>query len=155
MWNKILISTFLATGLALSGCNMDGPTNEQTGMVLGGVIGGVAGNQVGGGSGRTVATVIGALAGAYIGGKIGHSMDETDRLRAEQALEETPTGTTSSWHNPDTGDQYAVTPTNTYYAADTGRPCREYALDATIGGSEEKVYGTACRTPDGYWETVN
>jgi surface antigen len=42
-----------------------------------------------------------------------------------------------------------MVPTNTYDSA-TG-PCREYTIDAVIGGKREKVYGTACRQPDGSW----
>ncbi|MBT8419303.1 MAG: glycine zipper 2TM domain-containing protein [Gammaproteobacteria bacterium] len=152
MWHKTLISTLLVAGLALGGCNT-GPTKEQAGTVLGGALGGVLGSQVGGGSGKTAATIVGTLAGAMIGGSIGRSMDETDRLKTQHSLETLPTGKHSSWHNPDTGHQYTVTPTNTY-DSDTG-PCREYSVDAMIDGRQEKVYSTACRMPDGSWEASN
>jgi surface antigen len=46
-----------------------------------------------------------------------------------------------------------MTPTNTYDSG-TG-PCREYTLDATIGGKTEQIYGTACRQPDGSWKVVD
>lgn len=127
------------------------PTQEQAGMVIGGVIGGVLGSQVGGGHGRTAATIIGTIAGAVIGGQVGKSMDDTDRLKTSHALESVRTGVPSTWRNPDTGNQYTVVPTKTY---DTGTgPCREYTIDARIGGKPEKVYGTACRQADGSWRT--
>nr|VFJ66104.1 MAG: Surface antigen [Candidatus Kentron sp. DK] len=152
MKHRISMSICLIMGLVLAGCNT-GPTKEQTGTILGGALGGVLGSQVGGGSGKTAATIVGALAGAMIGGGIGRSMDETDRMRTMRSLETTGTGTPTSWQNPDTGNEYTVTPTNTYYEAD--RPCREYSVDATIEGRQEKIHGTACRMSDGSWQASN
>jgi surface antigen len=118
-------------------------------MVIGGVLGGIGGAQIGKGTGRTAAIIVGTMAGAAIGGAIGRSMDETDRLKAAHALETVRTGVPSTWNNPDTGNVYTVTPTRTY---DTeAGPCREYTMDARIGGRLEQVYGTACRQPDGTW----
>ncbi len=143
----------LATACALlaASCAND-PTQEQTGMVVGGVLGGVIGSQVGQGHGRTAATIVGAVAGAAIGGAIGRSMDEQDRIRTARALETVRTGESTTWRNPDTGYTYTVEPTRTYEAS--AGPCREYTVDAVIGGRVEKVYGTACRQPDGSWRTV-
>ncbi len=143
----IALLTIVAVGLG--GCAYQGP-REQTGMVVGGALGGLVGSQVGSGHGRIAATIIGALAGAAIGGSIGHSMDETDRLKTAAALEDTRTGVPSAWRNPDTGYEYSVTPTRTYET--NAGPCREYTIDAIIGGKREKVYGTACRQRDGSWQ---
>ncbi|HYW77842.1 MAG TPA: RT0821/Lpp0805 family surface protein, partial [Gammaproteobacteria bacterium] len=63
------------------------------------------------------------------------------------------TGVPSAWRNPDTGNEYSVTPTRTY-ESEAG-PCREYTIDAIIGGKKEKVYGTACRQADGSWKNVS
>lgn len=149
MVKKTLLVLAVAGSLALSGCASDRGQNEQAGMVVGGVLGGVLGSQVGGGRGTTAAIIIGTLAGAAIGGAVGQSMDETDRLRAAQTLETVPTGTRSEWRNPDTGNQFNMTPTRTIET--TTGPCREYTMEATIGGQPETVYGTACRTADGNW----
>jgi surface antigen len=121
-------------------------------MVIGGVLGGLLGRQVGEGHGNVAAIIVGTLAGAAIGGSIGRTMDETDRLKTSMALENVRTGVPSTWRNPDTGNQYTVTPTRTY---DSGSgPCREFTVDAVIGGRTEQVYGTACRQPDGSWKVV-
>jgi surface antigen len=109
---------------------------------------------VGKGSGRTAAIIAGTLVGAYIGGSIGKSMDDTDRLKAHQALESNRTNQPTSWTNPDTGNAYTVTPTNTYTAS-SGDPCREYTTEAVIDGRKEIVTGTACRQPDGTWRASN
>ena len=144
--NSILMTTLLAA--ALAACQSP-PTREQTGAVVGGVVGGALGAEIGDHS--TAGTIIGAIAGAVVGGAIGRSMDENDRYRTAQVLEAAPTGQPSRWVNPDTGARYTVTPTRTYRRA--GAPCREYTVDAIVGGRPEKVYGTACRQADGSWRT--
>ncbi len=135
---------------ALAACETP-PTKETKGAVAGAVVGGVVGSTIGGGSGRAVAIAAGTVVGALIGSHIGQKMDEADRLKTAQALESTPTGQRSTWHNPDNGNQYTVTPTRTYETS--AGPCREYSMDATVGGKPEKVNGTACRQADGSWKT--
>ena len=142
----------LGTVLAAAGCATQ-PTQEQTGMVIGGVLGGVLGHQVGRGSGQTAATIIGTIVGAAVGGAVGRSMDETDRMKTAATLETVRTGVPSTWRNPDTGNQYTVVPTRTYDTAQG--PCREYTVDAVVAGKKEKVYGTACRQPDGSWRAMD
>ncbi len=150
MREQLTIVMTLALSLVLSACTTE-PTKEQTGMVIGGALGGLLGNQVKGhGPGRTAAIIVGTLAGAAIGGSIGRSMDETDRLKTGTTLETVRTGVSSSWRNPDTGVQYKVTPTRTFETH--SGPCREFILDATVGGERDEVYGTACRQPDGTWK---
>jgi surface antigen len=126
------LSFTAATALVLSACSGQ-PTQQESGMVIGGVLGGLLGAQVGHGEGRTLATIVGTLAGAAIGGAVG-------------------TGVPSTWRNPDTGNQYTVTPTRTYETAQG--PCREYTVDAMVAGKPDKVYGTACRQADGSWRTA-
>lgn len=142
----------LIAALLLPGCATEGP-KERAGTVIGGVLGGVLGAQVGEGHGRTVAIIAGALAGAAIGGSVGKSMDDNDRRKVAQTLEGVRTGVPSTWRNPDTGVQYAVTPTRTYDTA--SGPCREFTTEAIIGGKRETVYGTACRQQDGSWKVQN
>lgn len=118
-------------------------------MVIGGLLGGVVGSQFGQGSGRTAAVILGTLAGVAVGGAVGRSMAERDRQMTAQTLESVRTGVSSQWANPDTGYRYIVTPTRTY-GSDDG-PCREYQVNAVIGGRTEQMVGTACRQADGSW----
>lgn len=152
MRTSTLKTLCLAATLVLAGCQSV-PSQQDQGMIIGAIAGGVLGSQVGGGSGRVLATIVGTAAGAAIGGNIGRHMDEMDRLHTTAALENVRTGVSSGWVNPDTGYEYVMTPTRTYDAG-TG-PCREYTLDATIGGQTEQVYGTACRQADGSWRIVD
>ena len=149
MRNKLFLNAILVTALAFAGCSTP-PTQEETGMVIGGLLGGILGSEIGEGHGRTAAIIVGTLVGATIGGSVGRSMDETDRLKTAHALETVRTGVPTTWRNPDTGNQYTVMPTRTY--EQPSGPCREYTMDAIIAGKEEKIFGTACRQPDGSWK---
>ena len=146
--------SMLAAGLAafaLAACQAP-PTKEQTGMVIGGALGGALGSQVGSGEGRTAATIIGTLIGAAVGGSVGRSMDDTDRMKTAQALENVRTGVPATWVNPDTGNRYVVVPTRTFDSA--SGPCRDYTIDATVDGRADKIRGTACREADGRWRII-
>jgi surface antigen len=151
MVTKTRVTIALACVLVISGCATNQGPKQQSGMVIGGVLGGLLGNQVeGNGPGRTAAIIAGTLAGAAIGGAIGQSMDITDRMNTSAALENVRTGVPTTWENPDTGNRYTVVSTKTYNPG-TG-PCREYTINAMLGGRREQVYGTACRQPDGSWK---
>lgn len=145
---RIMVSVPVLAACFLIGCASS--THEQQGEIIGGVIGGVLGAQVGDGSGQTVAIIIGTIAGSMIGRHVGESMDDTDRMMTARALNDNRTNQSATWVNPDTGYQYTVTPTRTY--EESSGPCREFRLDATVGGqTDQDVYGTACLQADGSW----
>lgn len=125
-------------------------SQSQQGELIGGVVGGVVGSQIGEGHGRTAAIIIGTMAGAMIGRQIGETMDDVDRMRTAQTLNDARTGQSRTWVNPDTGYEYTVTPTRTYEQSDG--PCREFSLNATVGNQPgQEVYGNACLQADGSW----
>ncbi len=144
------ITCVLAGTLVLAACN---PTKQDIGTLAGAGAGAAVGAQVGGGTGKLAAVAIGTLIGGYIGGSIGKTMDDVDRMKMNRALETQPTGQPYSWQNPDTGNDYAVTPTQTYQS-ESG-PCRDYTTEAMIDGQREVVHGTACRQSDGRWVAMN
>jgi surface antigen len=137
--------------LCVAGCTS--VTNEQVGSVAGGVVGGLLGSQIGGGSGKVIGAASGVFLGTVLGAQIGKYMDKVDRMQMQSAFENTPTGESKSWKNPDNGNRYQVQPTRTYYKGD--QPCREYVANAQIGGKTEKVVGQACRQADGSWRIVS
>lgn len=149
MKKHLKVSLALVAAVFLAACST-APSKQDQGVLIGAIAGGILGHQVGDGSGQVLATMFGTVAGAMIGGSVGRSMDETDQMKAAMALENVQTGVQTSWVNPDTGYEYAMTPTRTYDSG-TG-PCREYTMDAMIGGRVEQIYGTACRQPDGSWQ---
>jgi surface antigen len=129
-------------------------TKQTVGALGGAAAGGLLGAQIGHGKGQLAATAAGVLIGALIGSEIGRSMDEVDRMKAEQAYSQAttaPVGQTITWNNPDTGNYGTVTPTREGTRA-TGEYCREFQQTVVVGGQEQDAFGIACRKPDGSWE---
>lgn len=152
MYKNFILSIILIGIALLSGCaTYHTPSRETQGTVAGGVIGGVLGSTIGDGRGQVWAAAAGTLIGALIGSNVGRQLDELDRYRAGQTLETARTGSSREWVNPDSGAEYTVTPTRTYDSG-YGTPCREFTMDAEVGGQTEQVYGTACRQADGSWK---
>lgn len=149
--NKYIIA-WIACLLSFSLVGCDTMSKQDVGTVTGGAVGALVGSQIGGGTGRSVAIATGAIAGAMIGGNIGRTMDRQDRLYMYNALEGAPTNRSTTWRNPDSGNQYTVIPTRTYQSR--GTYCREYTTKAVINGRQQTIYGKACRQPDGSWKAA-
>ncbi|MBL4612392.1 MAG: hypothetical protein JKY91_01470 [Emcibacter sp.] len=155
---KAKIALILAGVLTLTAC--DPGSKQGFGTMLGAIGGAAIGSALGdNGSGAThfFAVAAGTLAGAAIGSSIGKSMDDADRqamVRNRQvALESYPSGQTSTWYNPDSGNSGSYSPEPAYQDT-TGAYCREYQQTITVGGKTEEAYGKACRQPDGTWKIV-
>lgn len=147
----------MASALGLSGCTTTGTENETLGTLLGAAAGAWAGSSIGKGDGRIVATAAGTMLGATIGNRVGRSMDELDRMKAQQAQQyaySAPIGEPVVWNNPDSGNYGNVTSIRDGYT-NSGRYCREFQTELTIEGRQEQGYGTACRQDDGSWHIVN
>jgi surface antigen len=127
----------------LAGC----ATKAQTGGVGGAAAGAIIGQAIGHDTGSTL---LGAAIGGMLGYVVGNEMDKADRQRLENVYEYTPDHTTTEWRNPNTGNQYEVTPQRTYVEPRTHYDCREVEILATIDGKAEKTYATACRE-NGQW----
>ncbi len=155
---RISLVGLMALALALAGCTGKVGDKEAVGTLLGAAAGGLAGSQVGKGRGKLVATGVGTLLGAMLGNEVGKSLDRADRLTmqrtTQQSLEKVQAGKTSTWKNPDSGNQGTITPQKTYQRSD-GTYCREFTQTITVGGRTEEAYGTACRQPDGTWKLVS
>jgi surface antigen len=126
---------------------------------IGGLGGAAAGGLIGAAAdGSPEAIAAGVILGGLVGGAIGDRLDAADRREASRAahhaLETTPSGTTTTWKNPDSGHYGSYTPVRTYQTA-SGQYCREYQTTIVIDGQTEQAYGTACRQPDGTWKIVN
>lgn len=150
------IATVLAVSAVLAGCGANGPTREDTGMVLGGVAGGIVGNTIGKGRGNTLATVAGVLVGGIVGSQIGRSLDERDRVLAQEAeyeaLERGNSGVARQWRNPDNGRYGEIVPSKPYKRG--ANDCRDYTHTVYMDGRPQQMRGTACRNPDGSWQNV-
>lgn len=135
--------------LGLGRCN-----REVLGQLAGAAAGAVVGSQIGDGRGRLAAVAAGTLIGVLLGGEVGKSMDRTDRLCADQALEHAGDGQPITWIGDDGRSRHEVVPQETWQRED-GRYCREYTARSAVGDRLVTTYGTACRQPDGAWKIVN
>ncbi len=122
-----------------------------------GAIGGAAGGALlGQAIGRnTEATLIGAAVGTMLGYIVGNEMDKYDKQQLNNAYERGPSGQPVSWVNPDTGNNYQVTPQRPYTNQANNQVCREAEIMATIDGRPQKTYTTACRNSQGQWVLRN
>jgi surface antigen len=153
------LSVAMALMMALAACaplDFEARPKQTAGTLLGAIGGGLAGAQFGAGRGQLVAVGAGTLIGAWLGAEIGASLDRADHLYVQEAtyaaLEHNPVDTGSTWHNPDTGNYGAVTPTRTYRTEQGD--CREFEQLAVVDGREVVAYGAACRQPDGRWRII-
>lgn len=137
---------FAESGVFGSGCHYG-----LVGSVIGGGLGALVGSQIGDGSGNTAAIIGGTLAGILVGNGVGGYLEQSDRNCVDAALDTADDYETISWHHPQSGDRYEVTPVRSYETR-SGRYCREYNTTVVVGGRAERAYGTACRQPDGAWQ---
>ena len=156
---KILAIPTLAVTLTLTGCADDGRGgNEVGGTLMGAALGGLIGSQMGGrGDGRLAMTAAGTLLGAYVGNSIGRRMDDEDRRRMRDAESRAYSGPLNQpivWNNPRSGNSGTVTPLRDG-RSNSGKYCREFQSEVTVGGEHQNAHGTACQEPDGSWRIVN
>lgn len=156
MSSKRIFAALAATTVLLGACaDMQDHPAQTGGTLLGAAAGGLLGSQFGGGRGALVGTGLGVLLGAWLGNNIGRSMDETDRLRAQQAHQQAlNTGQAITWDNPKNGDHGSVKPLRTGTDTQTGRVCREFQTTVVVGGKSQEAYGTACQQSDGSWRII-
>lgn len=79
-----------------------------------------------------------------------------DQQRAHEAAQvkasSAPVGETIIWNEGDASGSVTTVRDGT---STSGRYCREFQHEVTIGGKTERAYGTACRQPDGSWEVIS
>lgn len=154
---SFIVSAVLVVSVSVAACGPNGPTKQDSGLVVGAVAGGLLGNTVGKGSGKVLATAIGAVAGGIVGSEIGRSMDQQDRRLAQEAeyraFEQGRSGERVGWRNPDNGRYGEVVPGTAFRRGE--RDCRDYTHTVFIDGRPQTMRGTACRNPDGTWASVS
>ncbi len=108
------LAMIVSLTLIVAACANVGGPKQIGGSLLGGGLGALAGSQIGSGRGQLAAVAIGTLAGAFLGSEAGKSLDRADQLFMQQTmqrgLETTPSGSTSTWANPDNGNSGTFTP---------------------------------------------
>ena len=138
--------------MVLSSCS-ENTSNQEIGALAGTVVGGIVGAQVGDGDGQIIAAYTGAVVGSIIGSNIGATMDEVNRMKMAEVLENTKTDHSRSWVDPDTNARYTVKPTKTI--KQNTRICRNFTMSIVIDGELKTAHGVACRDVNGNWKVVD
>ena len=131
--------------MLLASCANRAQTGAAGGAAAGALIGQAIGHNTGG-------TLIGAAGGTMLGYIVGSEMDKYDRQQLDHMYERGVSNQRSTWVNPDTGNQYTVTPQPAYQEPSSRRVCRRAEIEAVIDGRPERTYSTACRNEYGQWE---
>ena len=121
-----------------------------TGAMFGAILGEKSGNAF---MGATIGTIFGGIAGSAIGRKLDENDKKLMNNATEEALENTKSGQKIAWRNPDSGNEGYIKPVKTYRVKESY--CREFIQEAIVGGEKVKVYGKACRKPDGQWKIIS
>lgn len=78
-------------------------------------------------------------------------VQQREHEAAQIAATTAPLGERIIWQEGDASGYVVATREGT---TTSGRYCREFQHEVSIGGRIEQAYGTACRNPDGSWEVV-
>jgi surface antigen len=143
---RTLASSLAAVFMLLAATGCENMQKRDWGTAIGGLFGAAAGYKIGDDSAGGAA--IGALLGAVVGRMIGQYMDDADRRKLAETIDEAPRGRTVAWHNEDSGRDFAVTPTSDFYP-EGDRECRRFDQVVYVDGRREVMQGVACRTPGG------
>lgn len=100
------------------------------------------------GNGKVVPTLIGAGIGLGVGYIIGNEWDKYDSNQIEETLENTPSGETVTWKNPDTNNTYKATPQEPIVK--NGKVYRDIQIESYVDGKKELVTAKAYRE-NGRW----
>lgn len=105
--------------------------------------------------------LLGSLAGYLVGERgvwtpasreLARSVSDESVARATFArvLETELSGSSQSWVNPETRSRGSIMPVRTWRDA-SGQYCREFEALRSVGESQSRQYGVACRRQDGTW----
>lgn len=154
----LVVACVLAT--ALSGCTVgqDRLSREDQiaiGTVGGAAIGALVGFELfGGGEARYLAALGLGVAGGYGGALLADRLTEFDKTAmnetAYNALENGPSGATSTWQGTQNGTAGSITPIRTFLDSQ-GRICREYMAEMSVQGETVSGRETACKAEAGHW----
>jgi len=88
--------------------------------------------------------ILAIVAVSYIAKK----MDERDKGKVKEALQNSSSGT-SNWNN--NGGTNTIT-TGNNFTDSNGKQCRTYQVKIIVDGNYETGEGKACKLPNGNWE---
>jgi hypothetical protein len=81
-----------------------------------------------------------------------NEQQQREHEAAQIAATTAPLGERIVWHDGAASGTVIATREGT---GTSGRYCREFQQEVSVGGRMEQAYGTACRNPDGSWEVIS
>ena len=81
-----------------------------------------------------------------------NEQQQREHEAAQVAATSANVGETIVWNEQNASGSVTVVRDGT---STSGRYCREFQQQVTIGGKTESAYGTACQQPDGTWEIIS
>ncbi len=81
-----------------------------------------------------------------------NEQQQREHEAAQIAATTAPLGERIVWHDGAASGMVIATREGT---GASGRYCREFQQEVSVGGRMEQAYGTACRNPDGSWEVIS
>jgi len=159
---KILsLATVVVLGMMLTACGNTGGMGGMGWKTIGGGLvgaglGGYGGSQICNGDCGKMTTVAGVLLGGLVGGAIGQSLDNMDRMAAQQAeqaaLNSAPVGQSISWQGQNSGNSGYTQIDNRGVNNQTGANCAQYTSTIYVNGQQQTAKGVACQNGDGTWQ---
>lgn len=145
---KLILTTIAA--LSISTSVHAGQQNSLGGLIIGAGSGALVGQAIGR---DTESTLVGTAVGSVLGYIIGNEMDKDSRVYYH------PGPQRPAPHRPVVHQQKHVTTHHYHYvttqpARPPKRHCKEAEILGTVHGKAKKIYGTVCRTDQG-WELVS
>ena len=145
---KLILITI--TTLTLSTSAYAGQQNSLGGLIIGAGSGALMGQAIGR---DTESTLVGTAVGSVIGYIIGNEMDKDSRVYYH------PAPRRPAPHRPVIYHEKHVTTNHYHYgnakpARPSERNCKQAEILGTVHGKAKKIYGTVCRTNQG-WELVS
>lgn len=159
----ISLATVAVLGLMLTACGTTGPGGMGWKTIGGGLVGaglgGYGGSEICDGDCGKMTTVAGVLLGGLIGGAIGQSLDNMDRMAAQQAeqaaLSSAPVGQQITWQGQNSGNYGYTQIDNRGTDNRTGANCAQYTSAIIVNGQQQTAQGVACQLPNGNWQVQN
>ena len=155
----------LAATITLAATNVHAEQNSIGGLLIGAGGGALMGQAIGQ---DTESTLIGTAVGSVVGYIIGNEMEKKPAVHNRHYHPHShtvvhrprPVRPTVSHRKPVVHREKHITQYNYYYEPtqkqlpSTKRKCREAEILGTVNGKAKKIYGTVCKTGNG-WELVS
>jgi len=137
----IVITIICSLLLVSAGCANKAQQGAGVGALAGATIGALTFKD------KLLGAAVGAGVGMMMGYIVGNEWDKHDEKQVQATLENNKSGEATTWHNPDTGENYSATPSPPYMAEN--KVYRDVVIKDEKDG--QTVMAKAWRDDKGVW----